>query len=431
MLAASSRERVYNWVDAESLKNKESLLAEDKKAYKWWYEDLKTTEPTMNRTDWTRVRKEFKKRWPPLPELEEDLEAKQEELERMRLEDRDLGAKVTYQGQELYSHVTFANQAAHLANEIGDTNAFLLPSVRNHLPEAARNTLKSTGKKPKTWEEFRKAMTMMPLSDLWEEATEIAKCDSFYMEVTELCARTSGLTPTMTQMTLLPRPAPAPALPPPPAPQAALPAMLPPRYLNPVPMPCTPTQNRPPFNGNPQNSLTNLFQATPNTNWAPFGSPTTGAGATPTGRAKEMTGGPFENWDRRAPYPKTTEGKAAYETAMQAWWERNGFNSRATMADLILLSPGTAQTGTWDCYSCGWNDRGDSHFPHSSDNCMIMPKIPQEKSWHAFCGNQARGTTAAEQQNQATIQQIGGYETYQEQTRLMDPNQGNGEEPTA
>src|SRR6266481_9099790 len=112
----------------------------------------------------------------------------------MRLEDRDLGMKVTYQGQELYSHVTFVNQAAHLANEIGDTNTFLLPSVRNHLPEAVRNTLKSTGKKPKTWEEFRKAMMTMPLSDLREEATEIAKHDSFYTEVTVLRAHTSGLT---------------------------------------------------------------------------------------------------------------------------------------------------------------------------------------------------------------------------------------------
>ena len=49
----------------------------------------------------------------------------------MRLRDEDIRAKVTYQGQELYSHVTFANQATCLANEIGNTNSFLLLSVRN------------------------------------------------------------------------------------------------------------------------------------------------------------------------------------------------------------------------------------------------------------------------------------------------------------
>ncbi len=117
---------------------------------------------------------------PPLPEPEEDLESKREELEQMRLADRDLGTKVIYQGQELYSHVAFANQVTRLANEIGDTNAFLLPSIRNQLPEAVKNTLKSMGKKPKTWEEFRKSLTKMALSDLREEVTGIAKHDNFY-----------------------------------------------------------------------------------------------------------------------------------------------------------------------------------------------------------------------------------------------------------
>ena len=68
---------------------------------------------------------------------------KREELEQMRLRDDDFGTKVTYQGQKLYSHVTFANQAACLASEIGDTNGFLLPLVRNQLPEAIRNMLKN------------------------------------------------------------------------------------------------------------------------------------------------------------------------------------------------------------------------------------------------------------------------------------------------
>src|SRR6266481_6130047 len=136
--------------------------------------------------DWTTVRREFKKRWPLLPEPEEDLESKREELEQMTLKDGDLGMKVTYQGQELYSHITFASQTTHLANEIGNTNSFLLPSVRNWLPEAVRNTLKSLGKKPRTWEEFRKAMTSIPLSDLCKEAADIARCDGFYAEVAAL-----------------------------------------------------------------------------------------------------------------------------------------------------------------------------------------------------------------------------------------------------
>ena len=62
-----------------------------------------------------------------------------------------------------------------LASDIGDTSGFLLPALRNKLLEALRNVLKSQGKKPKTWDDFRKAMIAVSLSDLCEEATEIAQ----------------------------------------------------------------------------------------------------------------------------------------------------------------------------------------------------------------------------------------------------------------
>jgi len=188
---------------------------------------------------------------PPLLEPKDDLELKQEELEQMRLTDRDLGTKVAYQGQELHSHVAFTNQAAHLANEIGDTNGFLLPAIRSQLPEAVKNMLKSLGKKPKTWEEFRKVMTAIPLSDLREEAADIAKCDGFYVEVAALCMQASGLTLTLACAALQPRVALAPPPNQPPAPQTTLPGTPPPRYANPAPTPCTQTQNKLPLESKP------------------------------------------------------------------------------------------------------------------------------------------------------------------------------------
>ena len=70
-----------DWTDPKIISVFEALLAEDKKVYQWWHEDLKITEPSMDRMDWATVWKEFKKRWPPLPELEDDPEAKREELD--------------------------------------------------------------------------------------------------------------------------------------------------------------------------------------------------------------------------------------------------------------------------------------------------------------------------------------------------------------
>ena len=140
----------------------------------------------------------------------------------------------------------------------------------------------------------------------------------------------------------------------------------------------------------------------------------------------------FTDWDRHNPYPKTTEGKATYETAMQAWWERNGFNGRASATDLIPLTPGTSPVDTRECFACGRNDRNDPCFPHRSDECLITPKVPkQEAQWRGSANYRARIAAAATQPNQASIQQIGEYETYQGHTKLTGHNQGNGEEPTA
>src|SRR6266481_5079913 len=160
---------------------------------------------TMDRANWTMVRKTFKERWPPLPEPEEDTESKQEELEQMRLREEELGIKVAYQGQELYSHIAFTNEAAHLANEIGDINGFLLLTVCNQLPKAIRNTLKGLGKKPKTWEDFRKAMTAIQLLDLQEEAAEITKRDGFYAKIAAMRIRPTGHSPGITRAASQPR----------------------------------------------------------------------------------------------------------------------------------------------------------------------------------------------------------------------------------
>ena len=151
-------------------------------------------------------------------------------------------------------HVAFANEAAHLANEKGDTNGFLLPTVRNQLPEAVKNTLKSLGKKPKTWDEFRKALAAIPLSDLHKEATEIARWDSFYAKVAALQIGASGLTPTTARATYQPRQAPMATQNWVPTPHTMLPGTPPPKYQNPPTTPQIPTQNRPPFGSHPRSS---------------------------------------------------------------------------------------------------------------------------------------------------------------------------------
>ena len=166
MQALNAKKVANNWSDKKAINVFESLLAEEKCVWKWWSVEMPLTHLALDRTDWAEVRKVFKKRWLPLPNIKDSADLKREELEAMRLESHDLGTKVKYQGQDLYSHIAFAMEATSLANNIGDTLGFLLPTLQDKLPEALRNVLKSQGKKPKAWEDFSKAIIAISLSDL-------------------------------------------------------------------------------------------------------------------------------------------------------------------------------------------------------------------------------------------------------------------------
>ena len=171
----STLKKVTNdWSDKKAIDVFESLLVEERCAWKWWNTEMPLTHPTLDRTEWSDVRKEFKKRWPPLPKIEYDADLKWEELESMTLEPHNLGTKVKYQGQEIYSHIAFTMEATRLANDIGDTSGFLLSTLQNRLPEALGNILKSQGSKPQTWDDFHKAMITILPSDLCKEAAEIS-----------------------------------------------------------------------------------------------------------------------------------------------------------------------------------------------------------------------------------------------------------------
>ena len=79
--------------------------------------------------------------------------------------------------------------------------------------------------------------------------------------------------------------------------------------------------------------MPNALQVTPGTNRNTFVSPVTRTNAIPIQMAVGQSNNQSTNWDRHQPYPKMMEGKAAYEVALQAWWDRNGFNGRVMAAN--------------------------------------------------------------------------------------------------
>ena len=129
MQALNAKKVANDWSDKKAIDIFESLLAEEKCMWKWWNMEMPLTHPVLDRTDWAEVRKVFNKRWPPLPNIEDDVDLKCEELKAMRLESCNLGTKVKYWGQDLYLHIAFTMEATWLANDIRDTLGFLLPTL--------------------------------------------------------------------------------------------------------------------------------------------------------------------------------------------------------------------------------------------------------------------------------------------------------------
>ena len=141
--------------------------------------------------------------------------------------------------------------------------------------------MKSQGKKPKTWDDFHKAMIAVSLSDLHEEAAEIAQQEDIYAEVRAMRTIMTGLTPAMARTNLQTY-------------RASLTLVLqmsiptrqpPPQYSTPAPRnqpvlatPGTPALNRQQYVPMPGR---NTLQATLGTNRNLFVSPATGTNAIP------------------------------------------------------------------------------------------------------------------------------------------------------
>ena len=95
--------------------------------------------------------------------------------------------------------------------------------------------------------------------------------------------------------------------------------------------------------------------------------------------------------------------------------------------------PGTLPAGSRECYTCGWNDTNDTHFPHIAGLCLIMPKVPaQESNWWAYYTLRMRPPmTPMMQQSEAQIQQVEEYTAYPQEMTMLDTNSGNGGETSA
>ena len=362
-----------------------------------WFSELDTTTST-----WKEVEKEFLQRFPPVEKAKRTETELERELCELRLKVEDLGKKEKYAGEDVYTHVIFAEKALSLAKQAKISNGSnLIWKVRDELPDIIRQKVKETYA---TWTDFCTAIKGVEMAHIRDGVKKYQK-EKEEREKTE--AAIAGIQRMQQQQQQ----------------QRRLPTM-----------PMTPVS-----------SISHAMQTTSlgaqrNNQAAAGNTPQSGAAnANPFANASGGQGNlfrppppPVTQADREALnhsltlypiQPKNQAGTMAWHNQLRDWKVKNGENAQITASTGFPLRPGGAPPGSGECYGCGLvgHRRGDVR-------CVEDPINNRERTFRTICGRILRSTTAS--QVNLVTDASGEFDWLNDQALIQAPSQGNGEGPS-
>ena len=141
-----------------------------------WFSELDTTQLT-----WKQTEKVFLECFPPVEKAKRTETELERELCKLRLKVEDLGKKEKYAGEEVYTHVIFAEKALSLARQAKiSRGSNSIWKVCDELPEIIRQKVKETYL---TWTDFCAAIKGIEMAHIWDGVKK-------YQEEKELRERT-------------------------------------------------------------------------------------------------------------------------------------------------------------------------------------------------------------------------------------------------
>jgi len=115
---------------------------------------------------WKALEKVFLERFPPIQKAKKSELELERELCKLRLMVDELGKKVKYVGEDVWSHVAFAEKALSLARQAKiNTGSNLIWKVRDELPDIICQKVKETHT---TWDSFCMAIKEVDTSHIWD-----------------------------------------------------------------------------------------------------------------------------------------------------------------------------------------------------------------------------------------------------------------------
>ena len=333
-----------------------------------WFKELELKGMT-----WKALEKAFLEHFPPIQKAKKSESELERELCELRLKVDDLGKKEKYAGEEVWSHVAFAEKALSLARQakiIKGSNSIW--KVRDELPEIIRQKVKETYP---TWDEFCTAIKEVDTSHIRDGMKKHQKEKE---EKERMESMIASLRHTQQQQQQQQRRQPQPTAP-----------------LSPM--------------SHASNAMQSMAIRTTRVAPAVTTNATTQASAANTNPFVNSGGGqgnlfrqpppPITNADREAlqqslaRYPlqaNTTEGNNTWLGQIRDWRAKHG-EGPVTAVTGFPLRPGGAAPGSGECFGCGMvGHRRDSGL------CVSDPINPREHTFRTICGRILRAAPAAQ-----------------------------------
>jgi hypothetical protein len=298
---------------------------------------------------WSELESAFKTRFPNVKKAMKTSPELERELGAMRIKTEELGKTEKYKGEDIYTHIIFAEKILDLAKRAKvETTTSGLWNVRDELPEVLREKITED---QTSWTAFAQAIKNVDMGHIREgvrKYKEKAASDAqvkadinFLKQRTAAAATTTLNSPTKAIRT-----------------QLANTAI-----------------------SQPANRTTQLV-----TQGDPFGSAGGGGGNLFSNRSARPPATEAEKSTLKASLelypiqPETPEGEVAYLDQLRAWRRLNG-ESHVSKSTGFPLRPGGGPPGSGECYNCG-------RTGHRRIHCQVTntKKIPPlEAVFRAIC----------------------------------------------
>ena len=308
-----------------------------------WYSDTTTPKKT-----WAELEQGFKVRFPNVKKATKTAPELERELGAMRMLMEELGKTEKYRGEEVYTHMIFAEKILDLAKRAKiETSTSGLWNVRDELPEVLREKIPEN---QTSWTAFAQAIKGVDMGHIREgvrKYKEKAASDA------QVKADINFLKQRMANTNL--------------------------GNFN------SPTKT---IRNQLANTMITQQPVGKTTQGDPFSSVGGGGGNLFNTRSPRPPATEAEKAILKASLalypiqPDTPEGNAAYREQLRTWRRINGDNP-VSKATGFPLRPGGAPPGSGECYNCG-------RTGHRRINCQTTgnDKIPQlEATFRAICGS--------------------------------------------